>query len=221
MISDKHRTSYIFDATISTCSIHWPQPNRASWDTSHSESQHAKHEVRQVEVKVGGWRGETGSSFSSPASSLLASKRGEVGMSAVLPGSCLRRSGSVGVEFTLWALPMWIFRPFSDLKSFPHCSHLKAFTSTTFSRSSSASSTETSCWDSPAAGAIQKLFSPLQNIKTSLTQKQVLHDEKIWKSLIINIRSCALCTIQLFQKPFSYDTKIWNMIFYLLQNSHL
>ena len=132
MISDKHRTSYIFDATISTCSIHWPQPNCASWDTSHSESQHAKHEVRQVEVKTGGWRGETGSSFSSPASSLLASKKGEDLMSAVLPGCCLRRSGGGGVKITLWALPMWIFRPFSDLKSFPHCSHLKAFTSTTY-----------------------------------------------------------------------------------------
>ena len=68
---------------------------------------------------------------------------------------------------------------------------------------------------------VQKLFSPLQNIKTCLTQKQVLRDEIIWKLLIINIRSCVLCTIQLFQKPFSYDTKIWNMIFYLLQNSHL
>ena len=101
MISDKHRTSYIFDATISTCRIHWPQPNRASLDTSHSDSQYAKHEVRQVEVKTGGWRGETGSSFSSPASSLLAFKEGEDLMSAVLPGCCLSRSGGGGVKITL------------------------------------------------------------------------------------------------------------------------
>ena len=221
MISDKHRTSYIFDATISTCSIHWPQPNRASWDTSHSESQHAKHEVRQVEVKTGGWRGETGSSFSSPASSLLASKKGEDLMSAVLPGCCLRRSGGGGVKITLWTLPMWMFRPFSDLKSFPHCSHLKAFTSTTFSR---ASSTETSCWDSPADGASFLFKNSFLHYKTS---KQAWLKNKF--SMMKKFESHSLSTfdhvhyapIQLFQKPFSYDTKIWNMIFYLLQNSHL
>ena len=224
MISDKHRTSYIFDATISTCSIHWPQPNRASWDTSHSESQHAKHEVRQVEVKTGGWRGETGSSFSSPASSLLASKKGEDLMSAVLPGCCLRRSGGGGVKITLWALPMWIFRPFSDLKSFPHCSHLKAFTSTTFSRSSSASSTETSCWDSPAAGASFLFKNSFLHYKTS---KQAWLKNKF--SMMKKIESHSLSTFDhVHYAPSNYSKSHFHMIqkseiwfFYLLQNSHL
>ena len=52
MISYKHRTTYIINATIS--SIQWPQANLASRDTSHSDRQyqHAKHEVRKVEVKL-------------------------------------------------------------------------------------------------------------------------------------------------------------------------
>ena len=67
--------------------------------------------------------------FSSlPSSSLLASKRGEAERFTELPSWCLRQSGVAGVEFTfLWAFPMWIFKPFSDLKVPSHWSHLNAF----------------------------------------------------------------------------------------------
>ena len=64
---------------------------------------------------------------------LLASKRGEAERLTEPPSCCLNFWGVDVIEFTfLWALPAWIFNPFSDLKTFLHCSHLKLPHSTTF-----------------------------------------------------------------------------------------
>ena len=50
-------------------------------------------------LEDGGRRGGVGSTITTSAtSSLLASKRGEEGKVAGLPGCCLRRSGGGGVE---------------------------------------------------------------------------------------------------------------------------
>ena len=63
-------------------------------------------------------------------SSLLVSKRGEAERLTELLGCCLGHSGVAKSESTfLCVLPMWIFRPFSDLKLFSHWSHLKTFSS--------------------------------------------------------------------------------------------
>ena len=61
-------------------------------------------------------------------SSLLVSKRGEADRLTELFVCCLRQSGVAGVESTfLWDFPMWIFKPFSDLKLLSQWSHLKVF----------------------------------------------------------------------------------------------
>ena len=61
-------------------------------------------------------------------SSLLVSKRGAADRLTELFVCCLRQSGVAGVESTfLWDFPMWIFKPFSDLKLLSQWSHLKVF----------------------------------------------------------------------------------------------
>ena len=63
-------------------------------------------------------------------SSLLVSKRGEVERLTELLDCCLKRSGVAKVESTfLCVLPMWIFKPFSDLKLFSHWAHWKTLSS--------------------------------------------------------------------------------------------
>ena len=61
-------------------------------------------------------------------SSLQMFKRGEAERLTELLGCCLGHSGVAKSESTfLCDLPMWIFKPFSDLKLFSHWSHLKTF----------------------------------------------------------------------------------------------
>ena len=73
-----------------------------------------------------------GSSFSFPGvelklnsfSSLVVSKVREAERLAEPSPLCLKLSFGCGV---LWAFPMWIFKPFSDLKVPSHWSHLNVF----------------------------------------------------------------------------------------------
>ena len=61
-------------------------------------------------------------------SSLQMFKRGEAERLTELLGCCLGHSGVAKSESTfLCVFPMWIFKPFSDLKLFSHWSHLKTF----------------------------------------------------------------------------------------------
>ena len=61
-------------------------------------------------------------------SSLQMFKRGEAERLTELLGCCLGHSGVAKSKSTfLCVFPMWIFKPFSDLKLFSHWSHLKTF----------------------------------------------------------------------------------------------
>ena len=63
-------------------------------------------------------------------SSLLVSKRGEAERLTEFLDCCLGHSGVAKVKSTfLCVLPMWIFKPFSDLKLFSHWSHWKTISS--------------------------------------------------------------------------------------------
>ena len=91
-------------------------------------------------------------------SSLLVSKRGEIERLTELLDCCLKRSGVAKVESTfLCVLPMWIFKPFSDLKLFSHWAHWKTFSS---SGSVSFSTEGSFSGGVPAMLLGQKLCSP-------------------------------------------------------------
>ena len=208
MISNKHRTSYIFDATISTCSIHWPQPNRASWDTSHSKSQHAKHEVRQVEVKVG--VGEVRLARPSPPRlpPCWPPRRGKIWcplycLAAALGGRAVLELSFTNVDFQA------IFR----FEVIPTLFTLESFHLNNLSWSSSASSTETSCWDSPAAGASFLFKNFFLHYKTS---KQAWLKNKF--SMMKKFESHSLSTFDhVHYAPSNYSKSH----FYMIQKSEI
>ena len=120
----KKSTGHIFDATLMPATDH----RYLSQTSSRSEQQSGQSilslaQHQSVSSSVSQFLHCSTNTLESllwEGSSLLTSKRGEMGMSSDPSCELLSCSGGDGRFTPLWAFPMWIFSPFSDLKMFSH-----------------------------------------------------------------------------------------------------